>query len=114
MKHIITALFICISAIAFGQTTGTIDVTINGQTTREQLAQLRQSLQQQGIVFNYAPQFDNERRLTSVQYKFSTSDNTLIGEGAHEALQQPGANVTIHVNASTKFFSEEKNLAPHK
>jgi hypothetical protein len=114
MKHLITAILVCVSTILFAQTTGNVDVTINGQTTREQLAQLRKDLQLQGIIFNYAPQFDNERHLLSLQYKFSSSENVLIGEGSHEALQQPGANVTIHVNPSTKFFQEEKNVAPHK
>ena len=114
MKHLITAILVCASSILFAQSTGNVDVTINGQTTREQLAQMRKDLQLQGIVFNYAPQFDNERRLLSLRYKCSTNDNVLIGEGGHEALQQAGANVTIHVNPSTKFYSEERNVAPHK
>jgi len=114
MKHLITALLMCASSILFAQSTGNIDITISGQTTREQLAQMRKDLQLQGVVFNYAPQFDQERRLLSLRYKFATSDNVLIGEGGHEALQQAGANVTIHVNPSTKFYSEEKNVTPHK
>ncbi len=114
MKHLITAILLCASSILFAQSAGNVDVTINGQTTREQLAQMRKDLQLQGIVFNYAPQFDNERRLLSLRYKFSTNDNVVIGEGGHEALQQAGANVTIHVNPSTKFYSEERNVAPHK
>jgi hypothetical protein len=52
--------------------------------------------------------------LISIQYKFSTADNVLIGQGKHEALQQAGAIVMIHVNPSTKFFAEEKNVAPRK
>jgi hypothetical protein len=114
MKHIITAILVCASSILFAQSTGTVDITINGQTTREQLAQMRNDLQSQGIVFNYAPQFDNERHLIALKYKFSTSEQVLIGEGEHDSLQQTGANVIIHVNPSTKFYSEEKNAAPHK
>ncbi len=114
MKQLITALLVCASSILFAQTTGNVDVTISGQTTREQLAQMRKDLQLQGIVFNYAPQFDQERRLLSLQYRFSTTDNAVIGEGSHEALQQPGANVTMHVNATTKTYSEEKNVIPNK
>lgn len=114
MKHLITAILVCASTILFAQSTANVDVTINGQTTREQLAQMRKDLQLQGIVFNYAPQFDNERRLIALKYKFSTNENVLIGEGEHDTLQQTGANVTIHVNPSTKFYSEEKNAPPHK
>jgi hypothetical protein len=114
MKHLLAALLICMGSALFAQSNSNVDVTISGQTSREQLAQMRKDLLTQGIVFNYAPQFDNERRLMSVQYKFSTSDNVLIGQGSHEALQQAGANVLIHVNPGTKFFAEEKNVAPHK
>ena len=114
MKHLLTVLIICLGSVVFAQSSDNVDVTINGQTSREQLAQLRKDLNTQGILFNYAPQFDNERRLISIQYKFSTADNVLIGQGSHEALQQAGANVMIHVNPGTKFFAEEKNVAPHK
>ena len=73
MKHFITALLVCASSFLFAQSTSNVDVTISGQTTREQLAQMRKDLQLQGIVFNYAPQFDQERRLMSLRYKFSTN-----------------------------------------
>ena len=114
MKHFLTALLLCLGTALFAQSSNTIDVTINGQTSREQLAQLRKDLQVQGVLFNYAPQFDNERRLTSIRYKVSTSENVLIGEGSHSALQLAGANVTFHVNPSAKTFSEEKDVAPKK
>ena len=109
MKNFLTALLLCIGTAIFAQSSNTIDVTINGQTSREQLAQMRKDLQVQGVIFNYAPQFDNERRLTAIQYKVSTADNVLIGEGGHSALQQSGANVTFHVNAAAKTFAEEKD-----
>lgn len=108
MKNILTALLLCIGTAVFAQSSNTIDITINGQTSREQLAQLRKDLQAQGILFNYAPQFDNERRLTSIQYKVSSTDNVIIGEGGHSALQKSGAAVTFHVNAAAKSFAEEK------
>lgn len=113
MNRILTALFICISSAFFAQTNVNVDVTINGQTSREQLAQLRKDLQVQGVSFNYAPQFDNTRRLTAIQYKVSTTDNVLIGEGSHDALQQQGATLTFHVNPVAKTFSEEKDGEPH-
>lgn len=110
MKHLLTALFLFFGMSVFAQSANTIDITINGQTSREQLAQLRTDLQAQGVIFSYAPQFDNQRRLISIQYKVSTSDNTPIGEGGHSALQQNGANVVFHVNAAAKTFLEEKDV----
>lgn len=114
MKHFLTALLLCLGTAVFAQSSNTIDVTISGQTSREQLAQLRKDLRVQGVVFNYAPQFDNQRRLTAIQYKVSTAENVLIGEGSHTALQQAGANVTFHVNPSAKTFSEEKDVEQKK
>ena len=114
MKYIITAIIVCASSILFAQSTGNIDVNISGQTTREQLNQMRKELNLQGVVFTYSPQFDQERHLTALRYKFTTTDQVLIGEGEHAALQQNGANVHIQVNPTTKFYAEEKNIAPHK
>ena len=110
MKHLLTALLICLGTTLFAQSSTTIDVTINGQTSREQLAQMRRDLQAQGIFFNYSPRFDNERRLVAIQYKVSTNDQVLLGEGGHADLQHAGANVTFHVNASSKTFAEEKDV----
>jgi hypothetical protein len=114
MKYLITAIIICASNFLFAQSTGTIDVNITGQTTREQLNQMRKELHSQGVVFTYAPQFDQERHLTGLKYKFTTTEQVLIGEGEHMTLQQNGANIHVQVNPTTKFFSEEKNIVPHK
>ena len=114
MKYFITAIIVCASSILFAQSTENIDVNISGQTTREQLNQMRKDLHLQGVVFTYSPQFDQERHLTGLRYKFTTTDQVLIGEGEHSALQQNGAHVHIQVNPITKFFAEEKNIAPNK
>jgi hypothetical protein len=114
MKYLITAIIICASNFLFAQSSGDINVNISGQTTREELNQMRKDLHQQGIVFSYSPQFDQERRLTGLKYKFTTTDQVLLGEGEHMSLQQSGANVHIQVNPVTKNFSEEKNIAPSR
>ena len=49
MKNFLTALLLCIGTAIFAQSSNTIDVTINGQTSREQLAQMRKDLQVQGV-----------------------------------------------------------------
>jgi len=45
-----------------------VQVTINGSTTRESLAQMRQDLQAVGLEFRYQPQFDNDRHLTGISF----------------------------------------------
>ena len=52
MKHLLTVLMICLGSVVFAQSSDNVDVTINGQTSREQLAQLRKDLNTQGILFN--------------------------------------------------------------
>ena len=114
MKYIITLLIVCASNFLFAQTTGNIELTINGQTTREQLNQMRKDLHSQGVVFTYAPQFDHERHLTALKYKFTTVENAVLGSGEHIALQQNEANIRIQLNPTSMFFSEEKDIAPRK
>jgi len=114
MKYLITALIVSASSILFAQTTGNIELAINGQTTREQLNQMRKDLHSQGVVFTYAPQFDHERHLTGLKYKFTTADNVVIGTGEHTTLQQNGANIRVQVNPTSMFYSEEKDIAPRK
>jgi hypothetical protein len=106
---------VALCALAFGEVFGqntisadVVDVTINGQTTREELALLNKEMRAQGLVFNYKPQFDNDRRLLSLQYKVTTTDNTIIGTGGHETLQTAGAKVRFQIAVPTKAFTETK------
>jgi hypothetical protein len=108
-------LLLAALTLAFGEMLGqntvsaeTVDVTISGQTTREELALLNKEMRAQGLVFNYIPQFDNDRKLLSLQYKVTTSDNTIIGTGGHEALQTSGAKVRFQIAVPTKTFTETK------
>lgn len=102
--------FACSEVFAQQQviTSETVDVTISGETTREQLAIINKEMRAQGLVFNYIPQFDGQRKLLSLQYKVSTADNTLIGTGGHEALQTAGAQVRFQIAVPTKTFTETK------
>jgi len=111
LQVLLVAVLATVSTSIFAQnsiTSAAIDITINGQTTREQLAQLNKDMRAQGINFTYIPQFDNERRLMSLQYKVLASDNSIIGTGGHEALQTAGAAVHFHVDVASKNFNETK------
>lgn len=49
-----------------------VNVTINAETSREQLFQLRNDLLAQGLDFQYTPQFDATRKLVSIAYSVRT------------------------------------------
>jgi hypothetical protein len=111
VKFFLVALCTMAFGEIFGQKTisaEAIDVTINGQTTREELALINKEMRAQGLVFNYKPQFDNDRKLLSLQYKITTTDNTIIGTGGHETLQTAGAKVRFQIAVPTKAFTETK------
>lgn len=111
VKFFLVALCTLAIGEVFGQKTisaEVVDVTISGQTTREELALLNKEMRAQGLVFNYIPQFDNDRKLLSLQYKVTTTDNTVIGTGGHEALQSEGAKVRFQIAVPTKTFTETK------
>lgn len=82
-------------------------VTISGQTTREQLGQVRADLIAQGFKFNYSPEFDGERRLIGLTYTISANDGQLNGAGYHKSLQNPNSSLTIHINKTQGTFSED-------
>lgn len=111
LRVIIAAILTTACTTLFAQNTITssqVDITINGQTTREQLAQLNKDMRAQGLTFTYIPQFDNDRRLLSLQYKVLAADKTVLGIGGHEALQTTGASVNFHLNVETSAFTEIK------
>jgi len=111
IRVLLAAILTTACTTLFAQNTITssqVDITINGQTTREQLAQLNKDMRAQGLTFTYIPQFDNDRRLLSLQYKLLTADKTVLGVGGHEALQTAGASVNFHLNIETSAFTEIK------
>jgi|JI10StandDraft_1071094.scaffolds.fasta_scaffold83931_4 ABC-type lipoprotein release transport system permease subunit len=110
IKLIIVALMLMAGVSMSAQNTITATeahITINGQTTRENLAQIKSDLNAQGIVFNYAPDFDGQRRLVGLRYSVITNNGELTGEGYHKTLQNPNSKVTFHINKTAGTFSED-------
>lgn len=82
-------------------------VTITGSMTREALAQLKLDLKAQGYEFNYAPDFDGERRLVGIQYTMTANNGAISGNGYHKTLRNPNSSLTIHVNKTNGTISED-------
>lgn len=109
MKNIfITALTFILWAKAHSQITTTeAIITINGNTTREELGVLAKSCHDNGFDFNYHPSFDAQRRLTGIKYTLSTADHSVKGEGEHMKLQAEGASIVLRLNKSKGTFKED-------
>ena len=107
VRIIIAALAILMGGTLFAQnviTSDNISITINGTTTREQLWQLRQDMQVQGIDFQYTPRFDNERKLISIQYTVKRADGTLLGTAGNDQLANPAQNSKIVLTKENDKF----------
>ena len=107
VRIIIAALAILMGGSLFAQnviTSDNISITINGTTTREQLWQLRQDMQVQGIDFQYTPRFDNERKLISIQYTVKRADGTLLGTARNDQLANPAQNSKIVLTKENDKF----------
>jgi hypothetical protein len=108
IRTILAAFFVIAGLAASAQNTITANeahVTITGQTTREQLAQLRADLHAQGMDFQYSPVFNGNRQLESISFTVKANDGQLTGTGDHKTLQNPVATLTFHVNKSAGTFS---------
>jgi hypothetical protein len=107
VRIIIAALAILMGGSLFAQnviTSDNISITINGTTTREQLWQLRQDMQVQGIDFQYTPRFDNERKLISIQYTVKRADGTLLGTAGNDQLANPAQKSKIVLTKENEKF----------
>ncbi|MFZ4785541.1 MAG: hypothetical protein ACOYLH_08690 [Flavobacteriales bacterium] len=104
VKTLLTALALFAGTALFAQNTITADevnITITSETSREQLWQLRQEMQVQGIDFLYTPRFDNNRKLIGIEYTVKRSDGTVLGTASNNQLMNP--------NASSKIILAKQN-----
>lgn len=101
MKKIVYTLvlaFALISSAASAQniiTENEVNIEINHNTTREQLSQMYTELNALGLVFRYNPQFDNNKKLTAIQYRISTADGVDLGTVDMTNLQNPSSSTKI-------------------
>jgi hypothetical protein len=85
-----------VSGSLFAQNTNPIQININQSTDRGQLWQIHEQLKAQGLVFQYEPVFDNERRLTHLKYTVLDNNGTVIVPTAEtQGNIQKGTSVHI-------------------
>jgi hypothetical protein len=102
IKTAIAVVALMASAEAFAQNTinnEQVNVTINGLTSREELAVLSQQLRPLGVDFKYHPTFDNNRRLTAINYRLLLSGSTTpLAENAIDGLQLSNASLQFKLS----------------
>lgn len=107
VKTLLTAVALLAGTALFAQNTITADavnVTITGETSREQLWQLRQDLQAQGIDFQYTPRFDNNRKLIGIEYSVKRADGTVLGTASNNQMMNPNASSKIILTKENNKF----------
>jgi len=103
LRNLLTVLFLTTGIFGFAQniiTDNEANITITGATSREDLMHLRQDLLAQGFDFQYAPQFDAQRKLISMTFTITANNGSLAGSGQHTSLQTTGAKLKFVVNKS--------------
>ncbi|MCC6599951.1 MAG: hypothetical protein IT223_04670 [Crocinitomicaceae bacterium] len=89
-------------------TSAEVKVTINGQTDRMQLADLRRDLLVVGVDFQYQPEFDQNRNLTSIHYIVKrSSDGAVLGEAKAENLVNPSVKSVFHLVKTGEILSAQ-------
>lgn len=111
LKSIITVLALFVSVSAFSQnviTSENVKVTINGETSRQDLALLRKDMLAVGVDFQYQPSFDQNRRLTAIQYNVKrSSDSAVLGETSQENLSDPSVKSVFHLVKTGEVFTTQ-------
>lgn len=108
IKTVLTSLCITIGLSLSAQnviTATEASVTINHETTREGLVQLRTALLAQGYDFKYSPIFNNDRKLVSISFNVSANNGQVVGSGSHNSMLNPAASMTFQLNKTTGNFA---------
>ncbi len=104
-------LFMTVGFTAISQsviTSTDAQISITGQTTREELSQISRDLKVQGIVFKYWPTFNSNRQLMGLSFEVNANEGALTGAGAHTTLANPNAVLRIHINKTANTCDVEK------
>lgn len=99
MKTLFAAFaFALLSAGAFAQTDANFNLEINGETSREDLMNMRTELLDKGFDFRYTPQFDNDLKLVSITVHMVE----LEGErkGSYKSTQLQAGQVVRLINST--------------
>ncbi len=75
-----------------------ITVTIDGNTSRMDLIQIRTALLEQGVDFKYDMQFNESTRLKSINFTLELTPGVNACNGQHNQLQNQGAKIEMVIN----------------
>lgn len=108
MKIFIAFIFSCLSLGMWAQqsiTSTEAHFVIDGSTSRETLAALRNALHEQGFELKYNPNFAPDRSLHGLKFSISTNNGDLTGQGEHSKLNQQGSKIIVDINKTTNSIS---------
>ncbi len=83
-----------------------INITINGQTSREELAAYAQQMRAIGVDFLYRPQFDGNRHLIGIEYTLKAG-STIIGTVEQTNLKAAGTQTKFHIVKANGVFTAQ-------
>jgi hypothetical protein len=96
IKYFLVVIAVSISSLIFAQTSNPLQIDINNTTDRGQLWQIHEQLKTQGLVFQYDPVFDSERRLTHLKYSIvDNNGNVVVAQSETQGNIQKGTSVHI-------------------
>jgi hypothetical protein len=111
IRFALFAFFLCAGSAVMAQNTVSaenVNVTINGTTTREALAELRVSLEQVGIRFWYEPSFDGNRNLLGIHYQLTDiASGAVIGAHEMHNFNNPTVKTTFRVGKTGGAWTAE-------
>lgn len=88
MKNLFAVLaFALLGTGAFAQSDADFNLEITGETTREQLAEMRTELLAKGFDFRYSPTFDQELKLVKINVHLVEQGGELKGSFQSNQLQ---------------------------
>lgn len=81
-----------------------ISVSINSSTTRQELYQIRTDMEAQGVLFNYQPEFNQDRVLVAIKYELRDSSKVL-GKYESGPLANPNANAGFRLTKQDGVYA---------
>ncbi|MFN8699498.1 MAG: hypothetical protein ACK500_06500 [Flavobacteriales bacterium] len=111
IRFVLFAFFLCAGSAVMAQNTVSaenVNVTINGTTTREALAELRMNLEQVGIRFWYEPSFDGNRQLLGIRYQLTDiATGAVIGVHEMHNFNNPTVKTTFRIGKTGSAWTAE-------
>lgn len=82
-----------------------ISVGINSSTTRQELYQIRTDMEAQGVLFNYQPEFNQDRVLVAIKYELRGNNGQILGKYESGPLANPNANAGFRLSKQNGVYT---------